>query len=124
MEFTFKSPKMEKFSPSQEELACKDEKMLRKKINLAMRKLGAQNAKQLHKRLSELAAATNMAELVAGDPHEYSGNLRGVYSLDLAGGDRLLFRSNHRETPITPAGNIDWKNVTKVIIIRIGGHLK
>lgn len=124
MEFTFDSPKMARFAPSQEELASGDKKALRKKMKLATRKLGTQCAKQLHNRLSELDAAANVAELVAGDPHEYSGNRRGDYSLDIGKDGRLLFRPNHRKTPTTPAGNIDWKNVTKVIIIHIGGHIK
>ncbi len=122
MEFTFNSPKMAKFAPSQEELASEDKKALRKKMNLAMRKLGAQNAKQLYKRLPELDAAANVSELVAGDPHEYSGDRKGIYSLDLARGGRLLFRSGHKKTPRTSAGNIDWKRVTQVVIIHIGGH--
>jgi len=65
-----------------------------------------------------------VAELVAGDPHEYSGDRRGIYSLDLARGGRLMVRPNHRETPTTPDGNIDWQNVSSVVIIHIGGHPK
>jgi len=66
-------------------------------------------------RLLELAAAANVAELSAGDPHEYSGGRKGIYSLDLSKGGRLLFRPDYKEPPKTPAGNIDWEKVAKVV---------
>lgn len=127
MEFTFDSPKMARFAPSREELVSEseqDKRALRRKKRLAVQRLGPQNAPKLYTRLLELAAADNVAELIAGDPHEYSGDRKGIYSLDLAGCGRLLFRPGHRETPTTPAGNIDWQRVTQVVIIHIGGHLK
>jgi len=127
MEFTFDSPKMVRFAPSRDELDSESEEgkqTLRRKKRLAVQRLGPQNAQKLYTRLLELAAASNVAELVAGDPHEYSGERGGIYSLDLARGGRLLFRPDHRETPTTPAGNIDWKSVSRVVIIHIGGHLK
>ena len=127
MEFTFNSPKMARFAPGRKELDAEseeDKQALRRKRRQAVQRLGAQNAQKLYTRLLELAAAANVAELIAGDPHEYGGDRKGVYSLDLARGGRLLFRSGHRETPTTPAGNIDWKKVTSVVIIHIGGHLK
>jgi len=85
---------------------------------------GRKTPKKLYTRLLELAAADNVAELIAGDPHECGGDRKGIYSLDLARGGRLLFRPAHRESPTTPAGNIDWKRVSRVVIIHIGGHLK
>ena len=127
MEFTFNSPKMARFAPSREELDSEleeDKQVLRRKRRQAVQRLGAQNAQKLYTRLLELAAAANVAELIAGDPHEYGGDRKGVYSLDLTKNQRLLFRPNHKKTPKTSAGNIDWKNVTKVVIIHIGGHLK
>jgi len=127
MEFTFDSPKMARFAPSREELdseAEEDKQALRRKKRLAVQRLGPQNAQKLYARLLELAAADNVAELIAGDPHEYGGDRKGIYSLDLARGGRLLFRPAHRQAPTTPAGNIDWKSVSRVVIIHIGGHLK
>lgn len=118
---------MARFAPSWEELDAEseeDKQTLRRKKRLAVQRLGPQNAQKLYTRLLELAAAENVAELIAGDPHEYGGDRKGVYSLDLARGGRLLFRPGHEETPTTPAGNIDWQKVTQVVIIHIGGHLK
>jgi len=87
-----------------------------------VQRLGPQNAKKFYTRLLELAAAANVGELFAGEPHEYRGGRKGIYSLDLSRGGRLLFRPDYKEPPKTPAGNIDWGKVAKVVIIRIGGH--
>jgi len=116
---------MARLFPNREELISEseeDKKALRQKRKLAVQRLGPQNAQKLYTRLLELAVSANVAELVAGDPHEYSGGRKGIYSLDLAKGGRLLFRPDYKEPPKTPAGNIDWEKVAKVVIIHIGGH--
>jgi len=111
VEISYKNRKIRKW--------CQDPKAAR-------RDFGAATEKRLTTRLTDLRNAENVLELKAGDPHEYTGEEyskgQGRYSLDLAGGNRLLFRPNHEETPKTKAGNINWQEVTKVTIVHIGPH--
>ena len=71
-----------------------------KQPKLATRKLGAESAKKLQRRLSELFAASAVTELPAGRPHALLRDRIGQYAVDLysgrydhrrAGGARQVF---------------------------------
>jgi len=49
------------------------------------------------------------------DPHEYGGDRNGIYPIDLARSCRLLFCPARRESPTTPAGNIDLNIATYIL---------
>ncbi|MGV3571405.1 MAG: type II toxin-antitoxin system RelE/ParE family toxin [Ramlibacter sp.] len=88
----------------------------------SVRKLGAASARKLRSRLADLKAAAAVSELVAGRPHPLVRNRAGQFSLDLAGGQRLVFSPAHEVVPKTADGSIDWTQVTIVCIVYIGDY--
>ena len=88
----------------------------------ATRLLGAISAKKLQLRLTELFAAENVAELVAGRPHPLTGKRSGQFALDLSGGDRLVFVPATQPAPVKPDQSIDWAKVTTITIIELGDY--
>ena len=89
---------------------------------LATKAIGAESAKKLHRRISEIFNAENVDELVAGRPHPLSGNRLGHFALDLHGGKRLVFKPTLQPPPVKTDGSIDWKSVTKVTITELGDY--
>jgi proteic killer suppression protein len=93
-----------------------------KQPRLATRKLGAESAKKLQRRLSELFAAHAVAELVAGRPHPLERDRAGQFSVDLHGGCRLVFRPARQPPPAKPDGSIDWAQVDEITLIEAGDY--
>jgi len=88
----------------------------------AEKKLGSDSARKLRSRLSDLEAADHVRELIAGRPHPLEHDRLGQFALDLAGGKRLVFKPNHEPIPVDDHGNIDWAEVTSIIIVFIGDY--
>ena len=88
--------------------------------NEAHKKLGPNSSKKLLTRLADIDAASNISELIAGRPHPYTGDKTGLFSLDLHGGDRLLFEPLKKPPPTKDDGGIDWSNVESIFIVFIG----
>ncbi|MBL1278016.1 MAG: killer suppression protein HigA [Ectothiorhodospiraceae bacterium] len=86
----------------------------------ADKKLGPNSGKKLRNRLFDIEAASNVSELIAGRPHPYTGDKVGLFSLDLHGGDRLLFEPLKKPLPTKDDGGIDWSNVESIFIVFIG----
>jgi len=86
----------------------------------ADRKLGPNSGKKLRTRLADIEAASNVSELVAGRPHPYTEDKAGRFSLDLHGGDRLLFVPLKKPPPKKDDGGIDWSIVESILIVFIG----
>ena len=86
----------------------------------ADKKLGTNSGKKLRTRLADIDAASNVTELVSGRPHPYTGDKDGIFSLDLYGGDRLLFEPLKKPPPTKDDGGIDWSKVESIIIVFIG----
>ena len=107
LEIQFKNRKMRKL--------CEDG-------SVAMRQLGRDSAKQLRARLSDLEAAKNVAELVAGNPHPLKGERAGQFALNLAGGQRLVFLPAAKPVPTKADGGIDWSQVESICIKYIGDY--
>lgn len=99
-----------------------DIEVLCKQSKLATRKLGAESAKKLQRRLSELFAANVVAELVAGRPHPLERDRAGQFSVDLHGGCRLIFKPTKQPPPVKADGSIDWAQVDEVTIIEAGDY--
>lgn len=93
-----------------------------KQSKLATRKLGAESAKKLQRRLSELFAANTVAELVAGRPHPLLRDRRGHYAVDLHGGCRLVFKPTRKPPPARPNESIDWAQVDDITLIEAGDY--
>lgn len=88
----------------------------------ANKELGADSARKLRARLADIEAHNNVSELHAGRPHPLRGDRAGQFSLDLAGGNRLVFEPEQNPTPMKEDGGIDWLNVESVIIVFIGDY--
>lgn len=89
---------------------------------LATRKLGAESARKLQRRLTELFASNSVAELPAGRPHPLQRNRYGQYAVDLHGGHRLVFKPMRQPPPVKPDGSIDWAQVDEITIIEVGDY--
>lgn len=94
-----------------------DIEALCKQSKLATRKLGAESAKKLQRRLSELFAANTVVELAAGRPHPLERDRAGQFSVDLHGGYRLIFKPTRQPPPAKADGSIDWAQVDEITII-------
>lgn len=99
-----------------------DIEALCKQSKLATRKLGAESAKKLQRRLSELFAASTVAELPAGRPHPLLRDRLGQYVVDLHGGCRLIFKPTKQPPPAKADGSIDWAQVDEITIIEAGDY--
>lgn len=92
-----------------------DEKALR-------RRWGPEQAKKIMRRLTEIAAAENLAtlrKLPQLRAHELHGNRAGQISLDLKHPYRLLIVPDHHEVPRKPDGGLDWDRIKKVKILGV-----
>jgi proteic killer suppression protein len=92
------------------ETLCKQEKV-------ATKKLGAESAKKLQRRLSELHAASVVSELAIGRPHPLEYDRAGQFAVDLHKGKRLIFRPTHQPPPCKVDGSIDWSQVAEITIV-------
>ena len=99
-----------------------DIEALCKQSKLATRKLGAESAKKLQRRMSELFAASVVAELPAGRPHPLLRDRLGQYAVDLHGKYRLIFKPTRQPPPVKPDGSIDWAKVDEITIIEAGDY--
>lgn len=88
----------------------------------ADKKLGTACARKLRARLSDLEAARQVTDLVAGNPHPLKGDRSGQFALNLTGGWRLVFSPGNEPCPQNPEGGIDWSQVTIVCIEYIGDY--
>lgn len=94
-----------------------DVETLCKQSKVAVKKLGAESAKKLQRRLSELFAATVVSELVAGRPHPLEYDRAGQFAVDLHKGKRLVFKPTREPPPFKADGSIDWSQVAEITII-------
>ena len=78
---------------------------------------------QIEKRLTELSEAENLEEIIRNVKgarcHERSGKQKGIFTVDLTGNWRLLFRPEETLPPLKADGGIDVQQVTSIIIIGI-----
>lgn len=87
-----------------------------------VRRFGANRARLLKRRLTELAAATalqDLRNLSQARCHELKGSLRGYLSVDLDYPYRLVFKPSNNPLPKKPDGGLDWTKVTEIKIIGV-----
>jgi len=76
-------------------------------------------------RLFELSAADTLEDLryLPGPRvHQYTrlkGQEKATFSVDLDHPYRLLFEVAHDPEPVLPGGGVDWKKVSRIMIIGI-----
>ncbi len=95
----------------------KDIETLCRQLKAATKKLGAESAKKLQRRLSELHAASVVSELAIGRPHPLEYDRAGQFAVDLHKGKRLIFEPTLRPPPFKVDGSIDWSQVAEITII-------
>lgn len=88
----------------------------------AVKNLGDLCARKLRLRLGELEAAKCVRDLVAGKPHQLTGDRSTEFAVSLHGGYRLTFTPADDPCPIKDDGGIDWSRVTIICIEYIGDY--
>lgn len=91
-------------------------------IKQLTRQYGPDNARRIRRRLDDLRAAANLAEmhmLFGGRLHPLTGDLAGQYALDLRHPQRLIFEPADEPLPQKPDGGLDWSLVSAVRILRV-----
>ena len=86
------------------------------------RKYGPDNARRIRRRLDDLRAASNLAEMHAlfgGRLHPLTGDLAGQFALDLRHPQRLSFEPADEPLPLKSDGGLDWALVSAVRILRV-----
>ncbi len=88
------------------------------------REYGAQAAKALVLRLSQLAAAETLHTLrsLPGRCHELQGDRAGQLAVDVSGGLRLIFKPKKNPPPTKPDGGLDWTAVTSIEILEVTNY--
>jgi plasmid maintenance system killer protein len=107
MEIAFASRKLEKLCNSTKEMRAK---------------LGDRNARILEQRLMEIKAADtleDLAKLPAARCHELTADRKGQLAVNLVHPRRLIFAPDHDPLPTKADGGLDWKRVTRVLILEI-----
>lgn len=106
------------------DIKFKDKKLreLCEKRAVAVKKLGDICARKLQTRLADIAAASRVTDLPAGNPHPLKGDRLGQFALDLAGGWRLVFAPANEPILRRDDASIDWSAVTIVCIDYIGDY--
>jgi len=84
----------------------------------AVRRFGKKVTESLKHRLADLEAAPTAVDLIAGRPQLQ--NPSGNYAIRLANEVCLEFVPNHVKNPVDKNGDIDWKKVSRIQIVRIG----
>jgi len=102
------------FSTKRLEKECTEEAV-------GIKKYGPNCARKLRARLSDLEAAESLNRMrtLPGRLHQLTGNLKGVYSLDLEHPLRLLLEPDHDPPKLLPDGGTDEQAVTTIRIIGI-----
>lgn len=88
-----------------------------KQSKVAVRKLGAESAKKLQRRLSDFHAASVVSELAIGRPHPLEYDRAGEFAVDLHKGTRLIFKPTRQPSPFKADGSIDWSQVAEITIV-------
>jgi plasmid maintenance system killer protein len=100
---------------------------LAKKLNKEremVRAYGAECARKLARRLTELKAAETLQDLAPpySPParcHELTGDRKGQISVDVKHPYRLLFVPDHDPLPERLEGGLEWKGVTQIQILEV-----
>ena len=85
---------------------------------------GPRMAVLIQQRLMDLAAAETLEAMrrVPGRCHQLTGNLDGLFAINLVHPDRLVFAPDHNPVPKSSGGQMDWSKITKIEITGIGDY--
>ncbi len=83
---------------------------------------GPENASRIRRRLSQLGAAANLAEvktLPGTRCHELTGNRKGQIALDLKHSRRLIIEPANDPIPRKSDGGLDWQGITAIRVVEV-----
>lgn len=85
------------------------------------RRFGDQHWRMLKRRLVSLESATSLAQLegVPGRCHPLRADRKGQFAIGLWKGYRLVFEPNNDPLPKTGSGELDRKQVTRILISEV-----
>lgn len=86
---------------------------------------GPRMANLIQQRLLELADAETLEEMdavVGARCHLLTGNLKGLYAVDLVHPRRLVFKPTHNPLPLKHDGGLDIARVTEIEVVGIGDY--
>ncbi len=86
-----------------------------------VRRYGPEMARRIRRRLDDLAAAANLAEMhevFGGRLHPLVGDYAGRFALDLKHPQRLILEPANDPLPYEASGRLDWSQIT---VVRICG---
>ncbi len=87
---------------------------------VAIQEIGEETAKMLKHRLADIFVADSYTDILVGNPRIIDDNyLSQFLAIDLNADFTLILCANHKKNPITKQGNIDWRMVNRVKILRI-----
>ncbi len=81
---------------------------------------GAESAKAIIKRLSDIEAAASLEDLrnLPGKWHELTGDYRGCIACRLSGNQRLIVKPAD-PAPLKSDGGLNWKEVVTVCLVNV-----
>lgn len=88
-------------------------------------KYGPRMAELIQRRLLELADAESLEDMfavVGARCHPLTGNLSGLFAVDLVHPRRLAFKPSHDPLPLKPEGGLDVARVTQIEVVGIGDY--
>ncbi len=92
-------------------------------LNSLKRYYGDNRAGKIMERLQVLAAADSLYEfepdLKPERCHELKGERKGQFSMDLNHPLRLIFKPDHDIESIMKNGVIDWRSITRIVILEV-----
>jgi len=85
----------------------------------AKRQLGDEASQIFRRRLADLRAVASVTDIVIGKLQFNEDSKPAEISMEICDGCRVIFCPNHNATPELATGNVDWKKVTRIKIMRI-----
>lgn len=79
-------------------------------------------ARKINQRIQDLLAAESletMRSIPADRCHELKGDRIGQLAVDVSANFRLIFVPNHVPIPRKEDGGLNWKDITKILIVDI-----
>lgn len=88
------------------------------------KRYGSQRARKIKIRLKELSAAQSLMDFwpPKSPParcHSLSGDLEGMFAVDLDHPFRLIFEPADLPVPLLPAGGADWSKIFSIVLIAV-----
>lgn len=94
-------------------------------MRMMTRAYGQARAKRIATRLSQLEAFDSLGEMAffpASRPHELSGDKSGLVAVDIDEQFRMELAPDHDPVPAKPDGGLDWAQVTRIVVVRVGDY--